>query len=124
MIPALIAIIAAAGGAYAIYKNWDEIKNWLSNFIPKVKEFFERKMQGIAHAAAVVAEKVKDTVAAIKHRLFYKEEGKWIEETTKREIPESEVPPFIRAKIAAQEKAMEKEADITHEMELELKTTI
>jgi len=119
MLP-LIAVIAAAGGAFLVYKNWDQIKNWLSDFIPKIKELFERKMQGIAHAAAVVAEKVKDTVAAIKHRLFYKEEGKWMEETTKREIPESEVPPFIRAKIAAQEKAMEKEADITHEMELEL----
>lgn len=115
MIPVIIAgIVAAAGGGYLIYKNWDQIVNWLSGFVSALKEAFLKKMRGIAHAAQVVGQKIKDGIAAIKHKLFYKEDGHWIEETTKREIPEDQVPPFIRKKIARQEN------DISEEMEEEL----
>ena len=50
----------------------------------------------------------------IAHKLYYKEDEQWIEETTTRKIPESEVPPFIR------NKGIKKETDITEEMEEEL----
>ena len=115
MIPLIIGgIIAAAGGAYVIYKNWDQIVDWLSGFVNALKEAFSKFKKNVAHAAQVVGQKMKDGLAAIKHKLFYKEDGKWIEEVTKRELPEDEVPPFIRAKIAKQER------DITNEMEEEL----
>jgi len=116
MVPVLVAAaVAAAGGiGFFVYKHWDEIKEFFSNFLTSLKEAIAKKMRGIANAAVIVGEKIKTGVAQIKHKLFYKEEGKWMEETTKREVTEEEVPPYIRAKIAKQE------ADITQEMELEL----
>ena len=120
MVPVLVAAaIAAAGGVgYYVYKHWDELKVWFSSFLTNLKAAIKEKMQGIAHAAVIVGEKIKDGIAQIKHNLFYKENGKWMEETTKREVTEDEVPPYIRAKIAKQE------ADITQEMELELEQSI
>lgn len=116
MVPALIAaaVAAAGGAAFFVYKHWDEVKEFFCNFITSLKESIAKKMHGIANAAIIVGEKVRDGVAQLKHKLFYKEEGKWMEEVTKREVSEDEVPPHIRAKIAKQE------ADITQEMELEL----
>lgn len=120
MVPVLIAaaVAAAGGAAYYVYKHWDEICEWFGNFLSNLKQAIAKKMKGIAHAAAIVGEMVGNAVAEIKHKLFYKEDGKWMEETTKRQVDESEVPPYIRAKIAAQE------ADITREMEAELQLTV
>ena len=116
MVPVLVAaaVAAAGGAAYYIYKHWDEVKEFFSNFLTKLKASIKEKMRGIANAAVIVGEKIREGVAQLKHKLFYKEEGKWMEETTKREVTEDEVPPYIRAKIARQE------ADITQEMEMEL----
>ena len=120
MVPVLIAaaVAAAGGAAYYVYKHWDEICDWFIGFLTALKESIAEKMQGIAHAAVIVGNKISNAVSDIKHKLFYKEDGKWMEETTKRQIEESEVPPYIRAKIAQQE------ADITREMENELQLTV
>ena len=120
MVPVLVAaaIAAAGGAAYYVYKHWDELKVWFSNFLTSLKAAIKKSMQGIANAAVIVGEKIRDGIAQLKHKLFYKENGKWMEETTKREVTEDEVPPYIRAKIAKQE------ADITQEMELELGQSI
>ena len=112
------AVAAAGGAAYYVYKNWDEIRAWFGNFLTNLKAAIKEKMKGIANAAVIVGEKISNAVAEFKHKLFYKENGKWMEETTKRQVDESEVPPYIRAKIAQQE------ADITQEMELELGQSI
>lgn len=120
MVPFLVAaaVAAAGGAAYYVYKHWDEIKAFFFNFLSSLKDAIAEKMRGIAHAAVMVGEKIRTGIAQLKHKLFYKEEGKWMEETTKREVNEDEVPPYIRAKIAKQE------ADISKEMELELGMSI
>ena len=116
MVPVLVAaaVAAAGGAAYYVYKHWDEICSWFSNFLSNLKDAIAKRMRGIANAAVIVGEKIRTGIAQLKHKLFYKEDGKWMEETTKREVSEEEVPPYIRAKIARQE------ADITQEMEMEL----
>ena len=120
MVPVLIAaaVAAAGGAAYYVYKHWDEVCAFFSGFLTSLKKAIREKMKGIANAAVLVGELVGDAIAEIKHKLFYKENGKWMEETTKRQVDENEVPPYIRAKIAAQE------ADITKEMEMELQITV
>lgn len=119
-VPALIAVIVAGLGGVFLFKNWDKICAWFGAFITKLKTVIKEKMHGIANAAIIVGERISEAVAEFKHKLFYKEDGKWMEETTKRQVDESEVPPYIRAKIAQQEKEQEKEVDVTKEMELEL----
>ena len=115
---AVAKALASVSNAFNFTCHWDEIKEFFSNFLTELKASIAEKMHDIAHAAIIVGEKIKEGVVAIKHKLFYKEEDRWMEETTKREVIEDEVPPYIRAKIARQE------ADITHEMELELGMSI
>lgn len=114
MVPWLIGLGLAAIGGALIVAYWDDIINWLSDFIPKVKEAFQKFKRNVAHAAAMFVKRVQDGYAKIMHKLYYKENGQWIEETTAKQVKESEVPPNIRRKIAAQE------ADITEEIEDEL----
>ena len=88
MVPLLVAaaVAAAGGAAYYVYKHWDEICEWFSGFLTNLKASIAQKMRGIANAAVIIGEKIRTGVAQLKHKLFYKEEGKWMEETTKREV--------------------------------------
>ena len=95
-------------------KSWKALKSFFRYLVKKLRII----MRGIANAAVIVGEKIREGVAQLKHKLFYKEDGKWIQETTGVEITEEEVPPYIRAKIIRQK------ADITREMELELGLSI
>lgn len=105
MLPALIAI---GVGAVLAVTFWDEIVNWLEDLIPKVEEVF----RDISHGAQVLGEKIRDGYVAIKHKVFWQENNKWMQRTTIGEVKEEEVPPHIREKIMKQNKA----ADITEEL--------
>ena len=116
MIPLLIGLGVLIGGAL-IVANWDEIVDWLHDFIPKLKAAWEKVRDSIPHGARIFGDLVvegAERLMKIAHKLYYKEDGQWIEQTTTRKIPESEVPPFIR------NKGIKKETDITEEMEEEL----
>ena len=52
------------------------------------------------------------------HRLYYKENGKWVEKTTVREIDESEVPAWAKEGLTA------KESDVTSRYEKELELSV
>ena len=97
---------------------WDEIVDWLKKLVSGIKAMFARAVKKIAHAAAGFIQRVENGLAAIRHKLYYKEQGQWVEETTTRKIKESEVPASIRRKIHAQEE------DITDELEDELKLSL
>ncbi|MBQ6297462.1 MAG: hypothetical protein IJK81_07190 [Selenomonadaceae bacterium] len=117
-VKAMIANVLMAVGLIPRVYHWEEFKEFLANFLTNLKKSIAEKMRGIANAAVIVGEKVREGIVAIKHRLFYKEDGKWMEEITTFEVVEDEVPAYIRAKIAKQE------ADITQEMEMELGMSI
>ena len=89
---------------------WDEIVKWLISLCEAVKN--------IAHAAEVFAQKVKEELVRLKYNLYYKEEGKWIQETTTREIPENEVPERLRNVISRNER------NVSNEIEQELGLTL
>ena len=125
MIPA--AWLIGAGlvgvlGVAAVVYNWDGILDWLHDFIPRVAQMlrevaltFDPKLQ----AAAMIVGGFLDTVhAKIEHKLYHKiGNQRWLEETTRRTLPESELPPAIRNKIRRNRR---QDADITEDVELEL----
>lgn len=113
----LVGLAGLVGGALVV-AYWDEIVDWLADFIPRVRQVFSTAMHNVAHAAGMFVQKVKDAYAKIMHKLYYKEEGKWVEETTSREIKESEVPPWIRNKISAQERDMTDEFESKMDLQL------
>ena len=59
---------------------------------------------------------VEGNVMRLVHRLYYKENGKWVEKTTVREIDESEVPEWAKAGLTAKEQ----DVGARYEKELEL----
>lgn len=114
MIPALLALGAIVGG-YLVVANWQEVENWLKEFLPKLEKTL--KDVGIIDYAAKLFSSVEGNVMRLVHKLYYKENGKWVEKTTVREIDESEVPAWAKEGLTA------KERDVTdrYEEKLELK---
>lgn len=103
---------------FGVVVFWNEIVDWLKKLVNGIKSMFARAVKKIAHAAAGFIQRVENGLAAIRHRLYYKEQGQWVEETTTRKIKESEVPASIRRKIHAQEE------EITDELEEELNLSL
>lgn len=116
--------LAAVIGGVAVLEYWSQILDWLSTFITKLKNAFAAASRFIKHAAIVVAAKCKEIYTKIMHKLYYKENGNWIEETTTRVISENEVPPQILAKLQNTNAENGVTEDVTAEMEKELQMTI
>lgn len=121
MIPAILALVALGG--VLVVANWDEVVDWLRDIVPKFKAAWERLRPNMPCEVQILGdlvEKALDTLISVIHKIYYREEnGKWMEQTTIREVKESEVPPHIREKILKKTRQGE-QADISHEMELEM----
>ena len=115
MIPLLLGLGALVGGALVV-ANWEEVENWLKDFLPKLKTAL--KETGIVDYAAKLFSSVEGNVMRLVHRLYYKENGKWVEKTTVREINESEVPAWAKEGMTAKEK------DVTERYEKELELSV
>ena len=113
MIPALLALGVVG---YLVYSNWQEIEGWLKDFLPKLQTAL--KEAGIYDYAAKLFSSVEGNVLRLVHKLYYKENGKWVEKTTVREIDESEVPAWAKEGLSA------KESDVTARYEKELELTV
>ena len=114
MVP-LLVLGALVGGALAV-ANWQEVENWLKDFLPKLQSVL--KQTGIVDYAAKLFSSIEGNVMRLVHKLYYKENGKWIEKTTVREIDESEVPAWAKEGLTA------KESDVTARYEKELELTV
>lgn len=79
MIPVLIGLGALVGG-YLVVANWEEVTKWLQEFLPKIQDVL--KSTGIADYAAKLFSSVENGALKLVHKLYYKENGKWIEKTT------------------------------------------
>jgi hypothetical protein len=115
----LATLIAAAVGVATVgilSYFWDDIKNWLHYAINWVK----RTVRGIVYGAKVFIRKMREAYEEISKTYHQDENKKWHETTTTREVPESEVPPEIRAKA----RVYNQEVDITEELEKELELVV
>lgn len=125
MIPLLYAGAALIGiiGGIAVVACWDEIRDWLKDFIPKLNAMWAEVREYVPHGARMYGDLISkgaEMVCHIIHKLYYQEDNQWYEKSTTREVNESQVPASIRNKIAAQTQ----EADITEEIEQELQLEV
>ena len=79
MIPVLLGLGAIVGGILVV-ANWEEIEGWLKEFLPKLQATL--KEVGIADYAAKLFSTIEGNVMRLIHKLYYKENGKWVEKTT------------------------------------------
>ena len=112
MIPVLLALV----GGYLVVKNWDEVTKWLQEFMTELQ--VSLKKMGIEGYTAKLFSNIQDGALKLIHRLYYKENGEWIEKTTTREIDESQVPEWAKAGLG------EKETDVTNRYEQQLQLKI
>ena len=110
----VLGTLGAIVGGVALVVYWDEIVNWLKDLVLKIKNWVQSLKQKLTHAAAMFVQKVEGALAAIRHKLYYKEQGQWFEQTTTRKIDESQLPASIKNKLGYSEN------DVTDEMEAEL----
>ena len=115
-------LVGLIGGAAIVY-FWDDILEWLHDFLPKVSAMIRsiaKKIPMFEHVGMMLADFVDAVNAKIEHKLYHKmKDGQWLEETTRRTLPESELPPAVKRKLEQKRRKQLKEADITEEMELE-----
>ena len=118
MLPFLLGALLI-GGAALVVIYWDDIVDWLKKLVNWLRNKFAELKKKVAHAAGAFIQKVENGLAAIRHKLYYQEEGEWIEETTTRKVKESEIPASILRKAKRSE-----ETDVTDEIEDELKLSL
>ena len=113
MVPVAILLGALVGGIL-VAANWNEVVNWLEDLIPQINE----KLAGITKHKAKLFSYIQDQVVSVIHKLYYKENGKFYEQTTVREIDESQVPEWAKAELG------EEETDVTDRYKEELQLEI
>ena len=118
MLPFLIGLGALVGGVLLV-AFWDDIVDWLKDLVSTLKSMFASAAKKIAHAAGAFIQKIENGLAAIRHKLYYQEEGEWVEETTTRKIKEEEIPASILRKAKRSQ-----ETDVTDEIEEELELSL
>ena len=123
MLPWLIAL---GIGTVLIVANWDKITGWLRYFIPKLEAAWKELREYMPHGAKIFGDLIMEggkRLSRIMHKLYYKDNGQWMEETTVRKVDANDVPADIRAKIERME-ARAQQADITEEIEEELQLEV
>ena len=119
----LAGVAAAAIGTVAVLANWDEIVDWFKKeFLPTLEELWNKVKSDVIHAAKVFVDKVLEKgewLVEFIHKLYYKEDNQWYEQTTTRKCDEDKVPDWAKAKAKANT-----EPDVTDRVEQELQVEI
>ena len=116
--------LAGIFGVAAVVYHWDDILEWLHDFLPKVSNMLRsiaKKISLFEHVAYMIADKIDNVTAKIEHRLYHKrQDGLYEEEITRRTLPPSELPAFAKKKLEMKRRGQIEEADITPELEKEV----
>lgn len=107
----LLAVGAIAVGLIVTF--WDAIRSWLNNLVKKLTAAAQATLIGIK----AFVKRTREAYVEIIKGYQKDAQGQWHMTTETKKVSESEVPPEIRAR--AQQ--MNKESDITNELERELK---
>jgi hypothetical protein len=101
-------------GALALFavSFWKEMVAWLKKVVEKVKEITEKAVAGFK----IFVKKIGEAIKEISKNYSQDQQGRWHETIVSREIPESEVPADILAKV----RKAKAEVDVTEELQLQL----
>ena len=94
--------------------DWDKVLYFLERVDNALREKFTES--GILYFSLVTLENSGGGMATVCHNHFYREHDEWIKETAQINLPKSELPKYLREKLAA---ALG-EVDITADVEREL----
>lgn len=122
IITALAVAVAAVLGPpviMATMKHWKEIVNWFKDMFTGLVHVFATVGKGIAHAMGAFIETVSNGIAELSNKLYYEEEGHYVEEVRVRHLSEDQLPAWAKKKLNVGQ-----ETDITDEVQQELRMTL
>ena len=106
----ILGAVITAGAVGIVAAFWNDIVNFLQAAVRKVQAMID----GVLYGCKVFLRKMGEAIKEIA-RHYSKVDGHWVETTTTRTVPASEVPPDILKKAGESQ-----EYDITDELEMEL----
>lgn len=87
----------------AVFFNWDAVKKWLKDFVSALKDMFVTLFKNVAHAGATFMRELKNKAwAATIYKLYYKENGQYVEEVRTRIVPQSALPSWVKQNFFAE----------------------
>lgn len=96
--------------------SWDKVLYFLERLDKALREKYSET--GTLYFSLVTLENSGGGVATVNHSHFYQENGEWLKENAKINLPKSELPNYLREKLAA----AFGEVDITEDVEREIAT--
>jgi len=94
--------------------SWDKVLYFIERLDTALREKYSET--GILYFSIVTLENSGGGVATVNHSHFYQENGEWLKENAKLDLPKDELPNYLREKLAA----AFGEVDITADVEREI----
>ena len=94
--------------------SWDKVLDFLERLDKALREKYSET--GNLYFSLVTLENSGGGEVTVNHSHFYQEDGEWLKENAKINLPKSELPNYLRAKLAA----AFGEVDITEDIEREI----
>ena len=94
--------------------SWDKALDFIRRLEASLKENFGAT--NTLYFSMITLENSGGGMATISHSHFYQDNGEWLKENAKIDLPKSELPNYLRTKLAA----AFGEVDITEDVEREL----
>ncbi len=94
--------------------SWDKVLDFLERLENALREKYSEGL----YFSLITLENSGGGMATVSHSHFYQENGEWLKENAKIDLPKSELPNYLREKLAA----AFGEVDITDYVEHELAT--
>jgi len=96
--------------------SWDKVLDFLDRLDKALREKYSET--GSLYFSLVTLENSGGGEVTVNHSHFYQEDGEWLKANAKINLPKSELPKYLRIKLAA---ALG-EIDITEDVEREIAT--
>lgn len=94
--------------------SWDKVLYFLERLDTNLREKYREA--GSLYVSLITLENSGGGMATVNHSHFHQEGGEWLKENAKIELPKSELPTYLRKKLAA----AFGEVDITQDVEREI----
>lgn len=96
--------------------SWDKVLYFLERLDTNLREKYREA--GSLYVSLITLENSGGGMATVNHSHFHQESGEWLKKNAKIELPKSELPTYLRNKLAASFG----EVDITEAVEQEIAT--
>ena len=96
--------------------SWDKVLYFLERLDMSLREKY--RAAGSLYVSPITLENSGGGMVSVNHSHFHQENGEWLKENAKIDLPKTELPNYLRNKLAA----AFGEVDITEDVEYEITT--